>query len=455
MATLATELRWTDSAPKICFDISYEKSRTGSTQYYQVKVSCRPLYSSTSKFGYPIYVSISLDGVNKTSYTLKSASPSQWSSAISNTTGWLAVNNKTSGKTALAVRIYSGSGSSRDVTYKYNLDIDPVASTISCTTTEIESNPTITISKAASNFTHTVRYSFGSLTGTIAEKTTATIITNWTIPADFYSQIPNDPTGEGTLTCITYNGNTQVGSSTCPLSVTTNYGKCKPLVWGTVKDTNLKTIALTGNDNILVRYASNALCTFTTATARNGSTLRQTNINLWVGTSKTYKAVEIDKFEFRAEDSRGYFGFYRVTKDLVPYVKPTANVTAQRTDPTSGRATLTIEGAYFNGNFGVSQNTLTVKYRQKNGAYTTVQPTITNNTYKVTVSLTGVDYTQAIDYEVVVEDKVSAVTKTATIRKGIPVFDWGENDFNFNVPVTIQGVNILEKLAELEALVKG
>ena len=38
---------------------------------------------------------------------------------------------------------------------------------------------------------------------------------------------------------------------------------------------------------------------------------------------------------------------------------------------------------------------------------------------------------------------LSSVTKTVDVKKGIPVFDWGENDFNVNVALMLNSVNIL------------
>ena len=456
MASIASNVQW-GTGPNTYFDFSYEKKRDGSTQYYQITVSCDPITGS-SYFGYPIYVQIFLDGVAKTSYTLKNASPSQWSSAISNTTGWLSVSNKTSGTTALKIRIYSGSGSSRDTTYNYNLDIDPAASTISCTTADIGSNPTITINRASSNFRHTLTYRFGNAANTFIIKTSATTITNWTIPEGFYSQIPNAKSGEGTLTCATYNGDTLIGETFCPLKVTTNAEKCKPSVSGTVVDTEFETVRLTrASDKFLVRYHSKALCTISASTNKDAGSIKSKTINNTVVTGNTLEIpnVETGVFEFWAKDSREHPNSDKVTMTLIPYIKLTANVVGQRTDPTSGNATLTVEGNYYDGLFNEAENYLTVAYRQGDGAYIGAKPTISNNKYSVTIPLSGLEYTQAYSFEVVVHDELETVTKTVTIPKGIPVFDWGEEDFRFNVPVTINGVNILEKLAELERLVKG
>lgn len=342
----------------------------------------------------------------------------------------------------------------------FDLDTIPRASSISCTTTDIESYPTITISRASSSFTHTITYHFGNLKGTIADKTSATSITSWKIPADFYGQIPNAKTGEGTLTCTTYSGGTPIGSATtCKLSVTTDEAKCKPTVSGTVVDKNAATIAVTGNKNILVRYQSTALCTLTATLNKSAGSIKTKTINNVAISGNTLEIpnVETSTFDFYAKDSREYPNTDKVViATFVPYIKLTNDATIYRDDPTSGKATLKIEGNYFNGNFGAVGNSLTVEYRLEGEEnYTTVTPTIKDNKYSATVSLTGLDYTKSFNYEVVVKDKLSAIPKPLTLPKGIPVFDWGEEDFNFNVPVTINGVNILEKLAELERLVKG
>lgn len=334
----------------------------------------------------------------------------------------------------------------------------PRASSISCTEANIESNPTISIYRASSSFTHTITYKFGSLSGTIKDKTSATSITDWTIPPAFYAQIPDAKRGSGTLTCTTYSGGSPVGTSQFTFWVSTDESKCKPTVTGTVVDTNSTTVALTGNNNILVRYCSTALCTLSATLNKSAGriTTKTINNNAISGNTLSIPNVETSTFDFYAKDSREYFNSDKVVKSLVAYVPLTNDATIYRNDPTSGNATLKIEGNYFKGSFGVEENTLTVKYRlEGDEEYTTVTPTIRDNKYSATVALTGREYTKSFNYEVVVEDKLNTVPKPLTLQKGIPVFDWGEEDFNFNVPVTINGTNILEKLAELERLVKG
>ena len=331
-----------------------------------------------------------------------------------------------------------------------DLDTIPRASSITCTTTNIESNPTITIYRASPSFTHTITYAFGNVLGTIVEKTSATSITNWTIPADFYTQIPNDRSGWGGLYCTTYNGTTEIGTTRCDLIVTTDETKCKPTVSGTVVDTNATTIALTGNKDILVRYCSTALCTLTATLNKNAGSIKSKTINNVAisGDTLTINNVETGTFDFYAKDSREYFNSDKEVKTLVPYIKLTNDATIYRDEPTSGDATLKIEGNYFAGSFGAKSNSITVRYRQGDGAYVSVTPTINNNKYSATVSLAGLDYTKSFNFEVIVSDAVSAISKPLTLQKGIPVFDWGENDFNFNVPISIYGTPIVNHVVE-------
>lgn len=334
------------------------------------------------------------------------------------------------------------------------LDTIPRASTISCTETNIESKPTITISRASSSFTHTVAYKFGSLSGTIVEKTSATSITSWTIPESFYTQIPNAQKGKGTLTCTTYSGNTAIGTSQCDLSVTTDRTKCSPTVSGSVVDTNPKTVALTESAaTTLVRFFSTASCTINVTLNKSaGGVLLKTinNISLGEGNALEIPNVETGIFDFYAKDSREYPGEDKEERILVPYIKLTNEASISRDDPTSGNATLKIEGNYYDGSFGAQNNSLTVQYKEGDGDYIPVTPTISNNRYSIAIPLTGYDYTRSFNFEVVVSDKLDEVPKPLTLLKGIPVFDWGESDFKFNVPVTINGVDILKKLAELE-----
>ena len=217
MANLATSVQW-GTGPVITASFSYEHRRSVSDMQYRISVTINPLTSSGSFFGYPIYAQIKLAGTVVDSVTLKAASPSTWSSAITYTSAWFTVANKTSGTTALAIRLYSGSGSSRDQTYTYSLEVDPAKSLVSATNGYIASPLTISITRYSTTFTHTLKYKFLNASGTIASKTSATSV-SWTPDISLCNQIPSDPSGKCTITCETYNGSTLVGSNDCEVNI--------------------------------------------------------------------------------------------------------------------------------------------------------------------------------------------------------------------------------------------
>lgn len=76
----------------------------------------------------------------------------------------------------------------------------------------------IHMNRKSDSFTHTVRYAFGTQTGTIA--TSVTTGTTWTIPTSFMNLIPSDTQGSGTIYVDTYNGSTLIGTKWCGFTAT-------------------------------------------------------------------------------------------------------------------------------------------------------------------------------------------------------------------------------------------
>lgn len=84
----------------------------------------------------------------------------------------------------------------------------------------------IHMNRKSDSFTHTVRYAFGSKSGTCINADTgkaATGITTgvkWKIPEDFMSLLPSVTTGSGTIYVDTYNGTTLIGTKYCGFTAT-------------------------------------------------------------------------------------------------------------------------------------------------------------------------------------------------------------------------------------------
>ena len=331
----------------------------------------------------------------------------------------------------------------------------PRTSGVTCTSVNIGTAPTITISSASSSFTHKLTYTFGTLSGTIVEKTSAKVYTDWVLPTAFYSQIPNATSGTGTITCYTYNGSTLIGTSSCSFTAKVNQSISSPTITATITDNNSVTRALTGDSGILVRYHSNAEVSMT-ATAHNGATLAEQSITNGSTTHEsataTFEEIENGVFSLSATDSRGFtttVGRNLVTANkFVPYVRLTCNMENTKPDA-SGNMDMRCTGSFFNGSFGAVTNTLEVKCRYKNpgGSYSdwyTMTVTKNGNYYGAYTSFTipNFDYQAVYAFECQATDKLEAVGTTPSSVKSTPVFHWSENDFVFEVPVTFNaGVN--------------
>ena len=370
------------------------------------------------------------------------------------------VSHNSDGSKSISVSVYLTNGSASYLPTQYpsssplymgsvSLTTIPRASSVSCSTADIGSNATISISRASSSFTHTLSYSFGSLTGTIATKTSSTSV-SWTIPTTFYAQIPNDKSGTGTITCDTYNGSTLIGSKPTSFIATVNESASKPTLNPTAVDVNTTTTALTGDSSKFIKYYSNASVS-TGASARNSATLKSQKITCGAksisSASGTINAVESGSFTFSATDSRGYPTTQTLNKTLIDYIKLTCSMEAGA-PTTDGVATLKISGNYWNGTFGALANTLTVQYRYKTqggsyGSWTTVSATKSNNTYRSTATISGLDYRTTYVFQARAVDKLATVNTDEQARRTTPIFDWSKNDFNVNGDFTVNGATTI------------
>lgn len=332
----------------------------------------------------------------------------------------------------------------------------PRASSIGATDAVIGSKTTIVVGRKSSGFTHTIQYIFGSLSGYIdgsgnmvsspVKMTETTILV--TLPAPFYGQIPNARSGTCTLVCRTYSGSTQIGDAqSTTFSAQTSLDTCAPDVSGTVVDTNQATIALTGDSSKLVRFYSTALCTISAAARNSASLAKKQIMGVDVsGSSYSIPEVEATRFQFYAVDSRGYAKSATVVPTVIPYVRLTLNARGYRPQPTDGSGRIELSGQYYSGSFGKVSNALSLRYRVGDLEWVTATPIITDNTYTATLDLTGLDYRQEHTIRLEVTDKLATETVDVVIMQGIPVFDWGKNDFNFNVPLLLNGENILSRI---------
>ena len=214
MASLGT-VSW-GSSPAIDIVFTYDYYRSGANMVYNVHVSVQPV-TGARYFGYPIYVEVKMDGSAHGSGTIKSASPSQWSSAITWSTGNQTISNKTSGSTSLSIRVYSGSGSTRNTTYSYSMAVSPAGSTLTASNGTLGTAQTITINKQNASFTDTVTYTCGAQSGTIVTDTLAGSV-SWTPPISLASEVTDSTSVPVTLTTTTKSGGTTIQSNSLTIT---------------------------------------------------------------------------------------------------------------------------------------------------------------------------------------------------------------------------------------------
>ena len=288
------------------------------------------------------------------------------------------------------VRGYTTSGSGGDSGWTVNgsatikLTSIPRGSSVSGTDANIGAASTLVVSRNVADTTHSIKYSFGSLSGyiTAAGGVSATEVkfadttVSWTVPTAFYAQIPNASSGRCTLTITTYlaSGAVLGTAKTASITVTTTAALSGPSVSGTVTDVNSATVALTGSSAVLVAGHSTARAAIS-ATARNSASITSRSINGSAVSGNTYidyKTNTYTSFAFAATDSRGFSAQTTVTPKVVAYIPLTVNGSCVRDGPTANTAALTLSGNWFSGSFGAVTNTLSVTYKVDSGSAVTV-----------------------------------------------------------------------------------
>ena len=187
---------------------------------------------------------------------------------------------------------------------------------------------TIILPRASSTFTHTLTYSFGSASGTIGSALGTSAV--WRLPESLAAQIPHDPGGTGTLTCVTYSGSTLIGSKTIAFTASVP-GSMKPALtpgWATVTYDNSGTKA--SAIRAWVQGYSKARAEFDDSriTCKQGASVR--------GYSITYLGKTVSESPYRTEtiggtaatvrctvtDSRGLSAYEDFEIAIHPYAPP-------------------------------------------------------------------------------------------------------------------------------------
>lgn len=240
----------------------------------------------------------------------------------------------------ISVSLNAGGYGSSMVAFDLPLSNIPRASDISASTGTIGSAMTINISRKNSAFTHTVKYSFGSKSGTIA--TGVGTSCSWTPPADLATQIPSASSGWGNITVDTYSGSTKIGSKSAQLTLNIPTSMTPTLGSITLTDSNTAVKNLLNTANTFAEIVSDIKVAFNSATGVQGSTIAGYHaeiINKNQSTNTNNGNLGLMKWNGSAQvkawviDSRGRSSNV-VTTDItvLEYFLPTLTFTAVRGD---------------------------------------------------------------------------------------------------------------------------
>lgn len=315
---------------------------------------------------------------------------------------------------------------------------------------------TIRITQNSTSFTHTVRYTFGSLNGTIASNVKDSC--TWFVPTTFYNEFTSGSSKTGTLYCDTYSGSTLLGTTSITATFIPNSTTAKPTVSFNYTSDSLSQ-TLTGNTKGIIGGRSSINYTITGTPKHNATIakyyLSNSSTNLpEVSKTGTLNNVSGNKYYTRVQDSRG-LNSDTLTVTLSPYVSyvqlAITSCTFERENDLSNSIYLTLKGNYFNDNFGATDNELSVKlFYRKQGESSwgsaidiTSYAAISGNTFSITNQLIGSNFSYEDSYEfrVVAKDKVvtdDSVSSNRIVTEGIALFDIGKND------VLFKGIKLLD-----------
>lgn len=275
---------------------------------------------------------------------------------------------------------------------------------------------TIHMNKHA-NFTHTVKYSFGKKSGTIATG----VVDNctWTPPTSLLDQIATATVGYGGILVETYSGSTKIGETkTCNfiLHIPSN---SEPTV-GTITLTEQHAGVKAKNANVTVQQISKKLVTVP-VTAKystdiksvvcDGVTLSNNN-----GTYTGYVSNKSNgTYTVTATDNRGLQTTVTVKQTYYEYSKPYITATLKRENDTSQNGALSASGTYST----ILSNTVRMSIKRNDASSaTSVTPMLSNGNISFSKAYTDLYYTLSFSIAVTVTDSFGE-SMSATAYLGV------------------------------------
>lgn len=289
-------------------------------------------------------------------------------------------------------------------------------------------------------FTHTVVLKLGSYSYTIGTGVTDNIsLDTDKIASSLYAQMPNSNSMNGEIVVTTYSGSTVIGTSSC--TIIAHVVNSNPTFDVSYEDSNSATVAITENNQYIIRNNSTLKISISNAQALNSATLKSitavVNGNAYTGTlSGSTGTINVGvvnvshdtEVTVKIVDSRGNVGQKKITVLVYDWSLPSAIIKLNRKSNYYSESVLNVNANY--ASIG-GKNTVTIRYRTKKvsdssyGSYATIQ----NNT--------DTNFTADNEYEwnvqVEVSDRIGKTTYNLILPKGIPVAYVDIKKYSFGV----------------------
>lgn len=390
---------------------------TGQTGYGTATTKTVYIYNSASQGG----IKTSLNAGHRTGNALGSCKAPMWDNTKTFDVAFMAASIAAGYDTYC---IYNGSSYTDYLKWTaVTLEVDwqEPATQPSLSAATVEMGKSVTINTPAVNnaYRHTLRYAFGSASGTIATGIASS--TSWTPPVSLANQIPSATAGSGTIYCDTYSGSTLLGTKsvsitlTVPGSVVPSAGTLSAALAEDTSGTGLYVKGM-GKAKLTLSGASGAYGSSITSYTITGGGWTATNGALTTGTLASAGNIT---FTATVTDSRGRKANTTRTISVIDYTKPgVAACDVYRCDADGNRKKA---GTYFaveiNASYSaITGNTLSITARykkQSESSYGTAM-NVTNNG-KTVIGGGNIGASTTYDVLVTVADKYNSLLIQRTL----------------------------------------
>ena len=310
---------------------------------------------------------------------------------------------------------------------------------------------TVHMNRKSTVFTHTVVLKLGSYSYTIGTGVTDNIsLDTDRIASNLYAQMPNRNEMTGEIEVTTYRGSAVIGTSSC--TIIAHVVNSNPTFDVAYEDSNSKTVAITGDNQHIIRNNSTLQISVSNAQALNSATLKSitavVNGSTYTGSlngSTGTINVGVVNVSYDTEvtvkivDSRGNTGQKKITVLVYDWTLPSAIIKLNRKSNYYSESILNVNANY--SSIG-GKNEVTIKYRTKKVANSTF------STYTTIQDNTDTNFTADNEFEwnvqINVADKLGNTTYNLILPKGIPIAYFDTKKYSFGVNCFPKHDNSLE-----------